>query len=305
MNLPDKLWTFLSSNLGTKVISVVIAIVLWVVVLGSRNVEVTKDIPLEIITPSDLVASNEVPERITFKLAGPKAFLRAILDRREEPIRVNLSGAKAGLVTYRFFADNIRLPIGVKVMSVNPTAILIKLEPQKKREVPVRPELRGSLPEGYRLVKTVVRPATVRIKGPETRVDSVTEVATLPIDLSNVHSNYEQTASLELDRLGVQIDGPLPTVSIQVEATTANYRIKNVDIRVLTSHKFTLSEKSVTVMVRVDPKDLKFLDRTRVYGVIDLKDRPPGKYTETVKVILPEHVGLVKVLPEKVSVTLH
>src|SRR3954468_16624660 len=114
--------------MGTKLISVAIAVVLWMIVLGSRNVEATKEIPLEIITPSDIVPANEIPDRIAFRLSGPKAFLRTVLDRKEEPIRVNLSGAKPGLVTYRFFSDNIRVPIGVKVVSINPTAILIKLE---------------------------------------------------------------------------------------------------------------------------------------------------------------------------------
>src|SRR5689334_22531141 len=107
--MTDRIWTALTSNLATKLISLAIAIVLWIVVLGSRNVEVTKEIPLEVITPADIVPSNDIPDRIAFRLSGPKAFLRAVLDRREEPIRVNLSGAKPGLVTYRFFSDNIRV----------------------------------------------------------------------------------------------------------------------------------------------------------------------------------------------------
>ncbi len=98
-----------SGNAGAKVVSVIVAVVLWVVVLGSRAVEVTKEIPILIVTPPELVISNEVPEKVLFKLSGPKAFLRAILDRPEDPIRVNLSGARAGLITYRFFADNIHL----------------------------------------------------------------------------------------------------------------------------------------------------------------------------------------------------
>lgn len=137
--LLENLWDLLTANIGTKLISVVIAIVLWFVVLGSRNVEATKDIPLEVVTPSELVVSNDLPDKISFRLSGPKAFLRSVLDRREEPVRVNLAGAKAGLVTYRFFSDNIRVPIGVKVLSINPTAILIKLETVKHKEVPVRP----------------------------------------------------------------------------------------------------------------------------------------------------------------------
>jgi hypothetical protein len=43
----EKLWSAISTNLGTKIVSIVIAIVLWVVVLGSRSVEATKEIPLE------------------------------------------------------------------------------------------------------------------------------------------------------------------------------------------------------------------------------------------------------------------
>src|SRR5947209_20568335 len=153
----DYAWRSVVSNPGTKIISVIIAAVLWIIVLGSRNVEVTKEIPVEVITSGDVVVANEIPEKIGFRLSGPKAFLRAILDRREEPIRVNMSGAKPGLVTYRFFSDNIRVPIGVKVLSVNPTAILIKLEYVKRREVPVRPTLQGMPSEGYRISKAEVR----------------------------------------------------------------------------------------------------------------------------------------------------
>src|SRR5579871_4788238 len=114
-----------TSNLSLKIVSVIIAVVLWFVVLGSRNVEVSKDVPVEIITPADLVVANEVPDKVTFRISGPKAFLRNILNRREDPIRVNLSSAKAGLVTYRFFSDNIQIPIGVKVLSIVPTAIIV------------------------------------------------------------------------------------------------------------------------------------------------------------------------------------
>jgi YbbR domain-containing protein len=299
------LWTFLTQNLGTKLISIGVAIVLWIVVLGSRNVEVTKEIPLEVITPADIVPSNEIPDRIAFRLSGPKAFLRAILDRREDPIRVNLSGAKPGLVTYRFFSDNIRVPIGVKVLSVNPTAILIKLEYVKRREVPVRPTLQGMAPEGYRIVKAEVKPPTVRIKGAESRVDAVTEVTTLPFDVSGSRQAVERDVGLDLQRMNVQLDGPLPRLFVDIQPLAPNFRIKNVDIRVLTSYKVRLDESTVTVLVRADPKSLKSLDKDKVYAVVDLSGKPKGHYVEPVKVSLPEEIGLVRVIPDKVGITLY
>jgi YbbR domain-containing protein len=301
----ERLWSIASANLGTKVIAIVIAVVLWIIVLGSRNVEVTKEIDLEVITPADIVPANEIPTKIAFRLSGPKAFLRAVVDRREDPIRVNLSNAKPGLVTYRFFSDNIRVPIGVKVLSVNPTAILIKLEYLKKRDVPVKLELRGAPLEGYRMARAEVKPSVVRIKGAESRVDAVTEVQTTPIDISNLRQDLEREVSLDLLRHNIQLDGPLPRARVEVEPVSANYRIKNIDIRVLSSYKVRLDEKAVTVLVRVAPKDLRTLDRTNVFATIDLRDKPKGSYNEPVKVTVPENVGLVKVTPERVNVTLY
>jgi YbbR domain-containing protein len=303
--IPERLWRMVIANFGTKVVSVVIAVVLWGIVLGSRNVEVTKEIPLEVITPSDIVPANEIPDRIAFRLSGPKAFLRSILDRREEPIRVNLSGAKPALVTYRFFSDNIRVPIGVKVLSINPTAILIKLEYLKRKDVPVRVELRGTPPEGFRVVKTEIRPEIVRIKGAESRVDSMTEIATTPIDVSNLKKNFDKEIPIDLTRFNVQLDSPLPHVYVEVEPISANFRIKNVDIQVLSSYKVRLEEKSVTVLVRASPQDLQSLDRSQVFGVMDLSGKAKGKYSEPVKVTLPKNISLVRVVPDRINVVLY
>jgi YbbR domain-containing protein len=298
-------WSVFTSNLGTKLISVAIAVVLWMIVLGSRNVEATKEIPLEIITPSDIVTANEIPDHISFRLSGPKAFLRTVLDRKEEPIRVNLSGAKPGLVTYRFFSDNIRVPIGVKVLSINPTSVLIKLEYLKKREVPVKLELQGAMPDGFRIAKTEVRPNTVRVKGAETRIGGLTELISSPIDVSTLRTSIDREVPLDLSRYNVRLDGPLPHVLLEVEPVSANYRIRNIEVRVETQLKYKLDQKTVSCLVRADPKDLKSLSHGKIYGVVDLNGKPKGKYTETVKVILPDGVGLVKVVPEKVDITLY
>ena len=298
-------WRIVSTNLGTKVVSVVVAVLLWGIVLGSRNVEVTKEIPLEIITSSDVVAANDIPEKITFRLAGPKAFLRSILDRREEPIRVNLVGAKPNLVTYRFFSDNIRLPIGVKVLSINPAAILVKLEYLKRREVPVRVELRGSPPEGYRILRAEIKPEMVKVKGAESKIDALTHVTTLPVEVSGLKFSEEREVALDLSRYGVQLDGPPPKVVIEMAPVTANFRIKNVDVRVLSFYKYRVEEKNVTVLVRAAPGDLESLDKTKVYGIVDLSRRPRGKYSEPLKMVLPSNIELVKVLPEQVHVTLY
>ncbi len=301
----ERIWNLVAANFGTKVVSVVIALVLWVIVLGSRSVEVTKEVPLEVITPADIVPANEIPDRIAFRLSGPKAFLRSILDRREEPIRVNLTGAKPALVTYRFFSDNIRVPIGVKVLSINPTAILIKLEYIKRRDVPIHMELQGTPPPGYRIVKAEIKPETLRVRGAESRIDGLTEIPTLPIDVSHLTESLDKEVSVDLSRNNVQLDGELPRAIIKIEAISANFRIKNVDVHVLSSYQARVEEKDVTILVRASPEDMKSIDHNQIFGIVDLNGKAKGKYSEPVKVSLPKNISLVKVVPDHVNVVLY
>ena len=58
-------------------------------------------------------------------------------------------------------------------------------------------------------------------------------------------------------------------------------------------------------LVRVDPQDLKLLDRSRVYAYVDMGNRPKGKYLENLQVKLPENIGFVKVVPNQVHLTLY
>lgn len=300
-------WSFFTTNLGTKLVSVGVAIVLWVVVMGSRTVEATKEVPVEIVTPPDLVPSNEVPDRIAYRLSGPKALLSTELDRRYEPIRINLSGAKAGLVTYRIFSDSIHVPIGVKVLAVNPNAILVKLEPVHHKEVLLRPVLVGQPGDGFHVVGSVVRPLAIRIKGAETRVDAIHEISTSPIDVTGQTRPFEQEVPIDLSAYNVQLDGPPPRIAVDIEPTGTGsiFRIPHVDVRVQAGLSSRVSEKNVTVVVRADPRRIAAVDKNQVYAEVDLRGKPKGKYTESLKVNLPSGLSLVKILPEQVDVTLY
>lgn len=303
--LREQLKEMLVTNLGTKLISLLVAVVLWVVVLGSRNVEVSKEVPLEILTPPELVVANEMPERLTFRLSGPKAFLRSVLDRREEPIRVNLIGNKPGLVTYRFFSDHIRLPIGVRVISVNPSSILIKLEELTKREVPVKVVTEGALAPGLSLKSVKAVPELITIKGPESKIAGITEVPSVPVNLNDLSTSVERELPLDLARLGVQLEGSLPKVRVDIEGHGANFKIKNIEIRVLSNYRAKLDPPVVTALVHASSAELKKLNRSKVYAIVNAEGRDRGTYTVAPTVVLPPTVTVVRTLPEQVNLTLY
>ncbi len=302
------------TGLPLKITSVLIGIVLWFIVLGSRNVEITKDVPIEITTPADLTIVNEVTDRVSFRLSGPKAFLRNLLNRKEDPIRINLTNSKAGPVIYRFYQDNIQVPLGVKVLAINPTSVSIRLEPLKKKEVSVKLITHGELQAGYRLSKLELIRKVVRLRGAESFLNTLSEVPTVPFDLSQIQSSGEQEIALDFSKLhlvgGVNppklwLDGEVPRVRYDLIHITANYKIRNADIKVLTNRRFSIKPKEVNLYVKCSAEDLKHLDRSKVFGVVDLRNKGAGTYEIAVTAQLPDKIKIIKLLPAKVKVTLH
>ncbi len=301
----EALWDALTQNLPTKLVSVLIALVLWVVVLGSGVVEENKEIALEVVTSSDLVVANDLPERVTFRLAGPKAALRTALNRRYEPIRINLVGTQPGIVTHRFFSDQIRLPIGVRVVGVTPNALIIKTEALVTRSLAVKVRTSGEAPAGLQITQLEAVPPAVSVSGPESRMAGLVEVSTAPIDLATVTGSEEREVAFDLLGTGLESADPATRVRITVEGVSANFKIKNVALKVLSRHKAKLEPATVTAMVRALPADLRKLDRAQVYGEIRASGRSKGSSNEPVHIILPPNVQLVRTIPDTVKLTLY
>ncbi len=301
----DWIRDYFTTNIATKAVSLMIAIVLWFVVLGSRNAEVSKEIPLQIVTAQDIVPANDLPDRITFKLSGPKAFLRTILDRRESPIRVDLSRAKPGIVTYRFFADNIQVPIGVKVQSISPAKVQIRLEKIRRKSVPVKVQLQGLLPEGYKIVGKTVNPKTISIQGAKSRVNRIGSVMTEPIDITYSKRAVEKEVAIVMPHYGVSSDATQANVFLDIRAVSANHSVKRIPVTIKSEHRARFRPKSVTAFVRVDESTIGNLQANQFQAIVDLSGKPKGRHQATVRITVPDEVGLVKVTPERIQVTLY
>lgn len=294
---------FVTIQPGLKVISLLISIALWFFVLGSRNVEITKEVPIEVATGPDFVVANDFPEKIQFRLAGPRAFLRNILNRKEEAIRINLTGSKPGLITYRFFNDNIALPIGVAVQSITPNSLVFKLEPYKTKEVPIKLITKNDVPLGLKLNKFSLVKNTIKVRGPESKIDLLTELHTNAFDLHQVVNSGESVVKIDLPKnTNLILEEDSPIVQFAVEKTGVVYRIRNVGIRVLTDKKYKILSKDFAIYVQCTPDELKTLEQDKVFAIADLREFDAGTYDIEPSVSLPGNVKLVKVVPNKLKV---
>lgn len=288
----------MTENLSLKFLAVMIAATLWVVVFGTKTIEITKEVPFEISSSEDQSVEDAVPEKITFRLSGPKAFLRSITNRVEEPIHVNLKDLKPGLINYRIYSDSIKLPLGVKVQSIHPNVIPIRIEELKRKMVNIELDLVGKEKLGDRFVRSEILPPQIRIKGPKNRLAAISTLRSLPVEVGSLQHTTIFPLAFDFRSFGVELDSVLPELNVEIQGKGQAFRVKHVPLIVHSTAKNTKSDESeVTVIVRTPIGENIKVDGDRVKAEIDARDLPGGEYLRWIKVQLPENVHLVRVIP--------
>src|SRR5262249_49321804 len=128
---------------------------------------------------------------------------------------IDLSKMRRGDKIVPLSPQNVQAPFGAEVIRVNPSSVRFNLERTITKTIPVSANI-GQLPDGYEAVRVLINPATVDIEGPESRVNAISSITTLPLRLDRKQSPVEQTADLDVPDPQVRLQHPSP-VSVRVE----------------------------------------------------------------------------------------
>ena len=185
------MWVF--DNLLYKVVALLIACVLWAAAQGVTDVEQSFDIPVQVENvPENLVVIEESAHEINLRVMGSRAALRQAA-KNIQHYAVSFDGAKAGEARLAVNKEQITLPRGARIVASSPSTLVYVLEGVSSKVVPVRADLTGELPAGYKLARVSIDPKDVAIRGAKSAVRNVRELVTDRIDLSSLR----ETTTLE------------------------------------------------------------------------------------------------------------
>lgn len=189
---------WLADNFGMKVLSLGLAVALWVVVLTEQKAVVDLNVPLDVgQIPRNLMVVNDPVEYVALKVRGPRSLVQALA-----PNEVNLRGAfaravKEGDNVLNLSPEQFQVPRGVEVLSVNPGRVRLVLEPVDERRLEVIPKFRGDPAKGYALGEVRVTPKEVRVVGPQGEVKRLSHAFTQPIDIKGQDRDFQVRAAIE------------------------------------------------------------------------------------------------------------
>jgi len=174
----------LTRNFGWKVLSLLIAIGLWLAVAREPEVATSLSVPVEFRNMrDDLDITGNLPDRVRLELRGPSG--RLTRDNLSTVAAVlDLSDIQAGERTFTIRGRNLNLPAGVAFYRAVPSQLTLHFDQLTVKQEPVVPVFVNK-PADYRIASQQLSLTNVRIRGSD-RVRAIHQIRTDPIDLSGV-----------------------------------------------------------------------------------------------------------------------
>jgi len=267
----------LSHNWNLKLMALALAVVLWGHVRSTVNPWETATFLVRLRSSAPprmvFVDGSKVPDTVKVTVGGPRLSLRQIkgvalanpLSPTGDVISLTSGQVRAALDFSLARKGRQDVPVkaeatveDVEVIGVNPSNVVVVLDPAASRELTLRPQFLSNLPRGFHLEKVIAQPERASVSGPS---EALARVASLraqakPQNLKADVPRTLQATVVALDArgrivLGVVVEPPTASIS----ATLREERIKR-RVRVTVKIKGSLAPGYRIVEVDVTPARL-------------------------------------------------
>jgi YbbR domain-containing protein len=203
-------------NLGLKLLSLLLACVVWFFVSAPRRERpreriVTATLSLVGVPSHLMITTTDIPSSVGVRVRGRMSDLRALASQTLEASADLSQITQAGDVEITIRAQHINVPPDIEVVSIRPNKIRFRIEQLRQRAVPVRPLLAGDPVSGYLIGQATANPPLVLVSGPEPQILKLSEVTTERIIMTGRTETFVQNVAVVSDSPLVRVISPLTT----------------------------------------------------------------------------------------------
>lgn len=298
------IWPF--RHIGLKLLSVAIAVLLWMVISGEETVERGLRVPLELQQfPPGLELLGDVPTTADVRVRGASGTLSRVSPGDIVAV-LDLRGARAGERLFHLTPEQVRAPFGVEVVQVTPPTVAVAFEKTASRNVPIKPAIEGKPAAGYVVGKTTADPPTVEVVGPESAVRRVIEALTEPVSVAGALRPVQETVTVGTLDPAVRVKTQR-TASVTVQIVPApleqTLRDRPVYLRNLAANlTATVIPFQVDVTLRGNREALSRGQPDDAMAFVDLAGLGVGEYTLTVHAEISRDAGVARIEPPAIQV---
>ncbi len=306
MTPTQRVATWVFGNPWLKLLSVGLALLLWMVVSGEETVERGLRVPLELTqVPSGLELLGDVPATVDVRVRGASGTLSRVGNGDVVAV-LDLHTAQSGRRLFPLTPDQVRVPFGVEIVQVLPSAVTMAFEASASREVPIVPAVDGRPAPGFVVGPLSAEPRAVEVIGPDSAVKRATEVVTEPVSVEGATAHVKQSVILGLLDPALRLKtarSAMVTVQILPAPLERTLRHQPVHLRNLGPNlQAEAVPAAVELTVRGNREALGRVAADDLAAFIDLAGLGPGQYSLTVHADSSRDAGVTRVNPDSVQV---
>jgi YbbR domain-containing protein len=197
-------------NIGLKLVSLLLAIGLWLVVAHDPPAEIEMKVPLEFRNlPVNLEIDSASFTEAQIRIRGPERVIHR-LQPADVRAQIDLAYAHPGERTFDLNSGQVHVPQEVEVVQIIPGQFHLSFDNRATRIVEVRPRVTGNFASGVRVAQVTADPPNVMITGPLRRVEAVEAATTDPVDVSGAMTRAAFVTQAYVPDPLIQVVHPTP-----------------------------------------------------------------------------------------------
>ena len=294
-------------HLTLKLVALVLAIIVWVMVVGEQKSEVQYTVPLELRNVPTELEIIERTSQVKVTMRGFSSTLKR-LTPGDIDVHIDLSSVVRGPNTFVIQPDEITVPVGVSVIQVSPSNIDVLLDATVRKIVAVDATLRGTLASGYTLGEVLLEPKNITITGAQSVLKGITTVGTETIALDNLSQDMSKKVKVRPSNTTLRIEKDeekVVSVTVQIIPEMTDRFFENIPLLVKeTNRTYTLSPDSITALVHGPKIQLYQMKPENIPATIAISELPDGQSVVQPVFELPEAMSVKIYYPKIITINI-
>lgn len=275
-------------------------------------------VALNITYPSGIVCLDESIPKVTLKIKGASERSIKMLTSKDFVINVKVEEKKVGeggAYPLKIDVQDIKAPVGIRVMSVEPGEIMLTLDRNTSKSVKVQPRFvtDTTLPDGYTVGNVKLSPPEVTLTGPSTLIKKIDTIGTEPIPLDKTTlENFDYSAQIALKNKTISVTPPTVLAQVEVIKEDITMDFKSIPIKILIpSEDKKLKAEFVTspttdITITGPKSKVKSIKPEQIKAYVDISAfSEPGAYNVDIGCWFDApDIKIINIFPAKIQVKL-
>jgi YbbR domain-containing protein len=309
MNKLPRFWYQLRKDKMLILLCLVLAFLAWQGIRKNIGFEVSvSNIAVDVSAPSGWAVWEKSAHRVNIVFRGSREDIRYLNNDQLKVILPVPDPEQGKEMVITLTDSNLRNPTGAKVVRFSPSEIVVRLDQESERMLPVKAAVRGSLPEGLEIDRIVCSPASVRISGAQQMLDAMDNIHTEEVELKDRQSTFKVSVPIALPEAGrMDVDPDWVSVEFFIAARNSTAVFEKVPVRVLCApgekRQIQVVPQTINVTLQGQQQQIENMRASEVSAFVNCYElTESAAYELPVEINLPANVQKVKTEPAVVQV---